>query len=1066
MALIETQLKNQPTVSVDYDYSGAAIRFEEDEILTRTEQSSLSVKSFNPSTGTEESVFEVNEFGEVTLANPNGGDSAGDLLVRDSLTGELITLDDGGSPALGARYEGNGALTLGYRSVSNGIGESSVVIGATESNPSSAPGTNNVAIGPGNSVGFNSTFNTETNLSFAFGSNNTLENTGTVGIGIGNTIYPENGYAFGRNNTLESSFGSESFYAIGENNTIFQDASDNTFAIGNDISWGSGDTSFLPTVIIGSGNLDIASSTDLAFLVGSGTDSARRNALAVKRLGNADEETVTHLDNLYLNIDPTASWRGLRGGRNIVISSSVESGVNEGSAFVSNSIIVDSIIGEGELGGSFVLNSSIVSEGVTQGGDGSMFINAELTPQNSVSEIYENAFIHSTRIGQDGQGNNDNSRKFAVTETGAGPISVFAFNDDTILAYQAVGPNNEREGSLVLVGTGSVDSPIKDVQNSLSIRGATMRAPRSVGIGPNVEVNTSDRIVLGNDNGTVVKQVQGSTADLFSVNLYNTSVGDAVNQVFTVEDDGTIKIGKPDSGSNISEALVRNPNTGEIETFDLNALNGGGGNGGAILAGLGLTSTFNASTGNTTLDVDPVEADTESDMILQDSSTGELISLSSGADLTAKHEGNGSFTVGYRRGTDTGQYSSVFGGADPSLASDTENFANGEGNVIVGHYNEINSGSFDQARFSAALGYGNYIRGERSVAIGGAGSFSGTRQNIEANNSFAFGIGNTNSSDETLIIGFQNNVTNSPTETVVLGNNLNLNSGGFGSGKTLIGTYNEGVSDASFEVGVGENDSTRITGAFIEVKTGTPIFTTTSVHLPSSTDSTLNDTGFGSPTNSIIINSTGDGSPSQSFLLNSDVGDAGVADSFFYNSSLTNVSNLTFFDNAMFTSSVDGVDATIDFGTFLIKTDIDSSNIDEFRQQNNSTSNVTVFAYNEKQILAYAGGLQRDGSVIIAGKNGGFIGNASNATSISGGNVSDGANNSVAIGGIASVSTSNTVAIGDTGGTDFYGGNVTIVDDEIDIQTPGNGVVVTTPDGTTQYRIAVDNNGNVTSEEI
>lgn len=32
--------------------------------------------------------------------------------------------------------------------------------------------------------------------------------------------------------------------------------------------------------------------------------------------------------------------------------------------------------------------------------------------------------------------------------------------------------------------------------------------------------------------------------------------------------------------------------------------------------------------------------------------------------------------------------------------------------------------------------------------------------------------------------------------------------------------------------------------------------------------------------------------------------------------------------------------------------------------------------------------------------------------------------------------------------------------------TSGNGVIVTTPDGTTKYRIRVDNNGNIVTEAV
>ena len=62
----------------------------------------------------------------LNLSNANGDDKAGDMLVRDSATARVITLD--GTSAV-AKYEGDGAFTLGSRADGSTVTENSIAIG-------------------------------------------------------------------------------------------------------------------------------------------------------------------------------------------------------------------------------------------------------------------------------------------------------------------------------------------------------------------------------------------------------------------------------------------------------------------------------------------------------------------------------------------------------------------------------------------------------------------------------------------------------------------------------------------------------------------------------------------------------------------------------------------------------------------------------------------------------------------------------------------------------------------------------------------------------------------------
>jgi hypothetical protein len=774
------------------------------------------------------------------------------------------------------------------------------------------------------------------------------------------------------------------------------------------------------------------------------------------------------------NVRPTASERGGSGYDKVL---TVGSGSNENNRqnaleiSVGGSVYVPNIT-EADTESNFILQDSSTGELIT-------------LPDPPRAKYEGNAaFTFGGRSGNVGQA--------SVT---FGPTG-FEANEASGDAAAVFGSGNVASGNLTLVqGEGTT---VSGDSSAAFGDGSTVSGVLSFSLGQNNEVPGIISTAVG--NGLTVRSPNSTAVGLDNED-YRGSNPSTTNSI--TADDRVFQVGAGDSLTGFSNFR------GSLDALYVTYRNGT-----HIRHGLSVDA-YNASLGQyeTVFEIDETgtivqgdvggsvglgitEADTESNFILQDSSTGELIVLDDGGSpaLGARYEGDRNFVFGYGIIDDSSARvysSSIIDTFDPDYDTNPATLESGSevgGNVIIGTEISIRSINVLEAYNNFAAGYGATIEGSNlSVSIGGFESFGASRtllsdttgsisvghsQTIEdEDNIYAFGLENTASSEESLVVGFRNEVTSATNETVVIGNNLNVNGNTIGAGRTIIGTYNEDVIDVPFEIGVGENDSNRITGAFIEVNTGTPALTTSSVHLSPSTTSTLNDQGFSGATNSIIINSTGDGSPNQSFLLNSDVGDAGVADSFFYNSSLTNVSSLTFFNNAMFTSSVDGVNATIDFGTFLIKTDIDSSNIDEFRQQNNSTSNVTVFAYNEKQILAYAGGLQRDGSVIIAGKNGGFIGNASNATSISGGTVSDGANSAVAIGNIT-VSTSNYVGLGGNRivtNTDLQFTDGTLINDRLDVSstqnTDGSGYYsVDTSSG--DVTLTIQTSENVDGKEI
>lgn len=87
----------------------------------------------------------VVSFPELTLTNNNTTDTSGDLQIRDDSNGDLFSLDDGSSPQLSAKYEGDGAFTFGRRTGS--VGNNSFVVGGGSFDPNEASDDYTVAVG-------------------------------------------------------------------------------------------------------------------------------------------------------------------------------------------------------------------------------------------------------------------------------------------------------------------------------------------------------------------------------------------------------------------------------------------------------------------------------------------------------------------------------------------------------------------------------------------------------------------------------------------------------------------------------------------------------------------------------------------------------------------------------------------------------------------------------------------------------------------------------------------------------------------------------------------------------
>lgn len=506
-----------------------------------------------------------------------------------------------------------------------------------------------------------------------------------------------------------------------------------------------------------------------------------------------------------------------------------------------------------------------------------------------------------------------------------------------------------------------------------------------------------------------------------------------------------LKLKDVSSGSNTSKVLTLNDTTDEVEFTDISNVTAG------VEAGNGLSSSVNPSTGQTVLNVDINSDDVESNFVLQDASTGNLVTLDDGANLSAKYEGSGSFTIGYRSGS-VGTRSLVIGGA-----SSGANEASDSDTVIIGSYNTTTA--------------------QLSTVIGGG-------------NSSAFG--NTNSHAISMILGFANETTGSPfttNTTFMFGRGLQSSEGE----NVYLGRFNLDISDTVFAVGDGANDSSRENAFYLRRGGSTVVndeYTTyvgnivTKINPSSNSDpiengsAIRNSIAFGDSNDfsgigsnqifsSIIQESafqSGNGYVSSIFWAsNVDSTNGGISDSFFWSSGLTNDQVVDTSDNLFFIQVPDLSDVSSNGP-------LTTNNI--FRVGSNAIVAYTTSTV-ENTLIFGDGTVDRDpdtgtflnvaeNSVSIKGDVRGsnavaILGEArTNSLAIGSGSVAD--NESIAIGDNATSSTTNEIVIGGSGGT-------TIVND-LSISGAGQGVVVTTPDGLNTYRIAVDNNGNVTSEQI
>jgi hypothetical protein len=293
----------------------------------------------------------------------------------------------------------------------------------------------------------------------------------------------------------------------------------------------------------------------------------------------------------------------------------------------------------------------------------------------------------------------------------------------------------------------------------------------AVGVGENPSTSPGDGNYIdgrGRVDGLYVTVREGThIRHGLSLDSYNASLGDYETE---------LRIGPEISeGTDASQVLVRNPNTNELEYVDGSTLGSGGE---TIVAGTGLESVFNPSTGDTTFNVDPIISDTESDMILRDSSTGELITLD-GSSAFAKYEGNGAFTLGSRAG------------------------AVGANSVAMGENTEASGG------FSTAIGAGTEANGFYSIAMGISTIANANQSVAMGSNTETSGIGSTAMGIYTEAKGYS---------STAMGNyTISRTYAGIAQGvynEDYLGTGNEpdGIEDITpqdrlLAVGVGDNPS-------------------------------------------------------------------------------------------------------------------------------------------------------------------------------------------------------------------------------------------------------------------
>jgi hypothetical protein len=412
---------------------------------------------------------------------------------------------------LTAKYEGNNAITIGYRSGSSGI--ASVVIGGTEPGSLTFQGPNeadpySIAIGTGNkakSLGVNP----------------------GIAIGQGNTDNVGAAKIFGTNNSIEG----------GSSNVI----------IGSNISIGSGVTRSADT-IIGTDyddtvNYDYATDLEYRFSVGGSGGSPGTNLLDVlKRSSSLSNESYLVVDNIAL-------------GGPFQINKDVDSDIRE-SIFldspgtnarnVRNSLLVSSdeieeirnsiIVGASKTNSGLSLQSSILG--------GNTFLD---TIDSGTSVI--NSFFWST----------DHTDNINWTTENAGPLFRSFFFDGQASSSRTI----KEPGYNFLVGDFMFYAATRDQR--VAIGGGNPQADNSVAIGSNATTTSEFDVVIGENAISI---------DTFSFNLIREPPNASFADQVLVRDSSSGEVKYVDGSAFSSSVISQNVKAGQSLVSEFNSSTG------------------------------------------------------------------------------------------------------------------------------------------------------------------------------------------------------------------------------------------------------------------------------------------------------------------------------------------------------------------------------------------------------------------------------------------------------------------------------------------------------------
>jgi len=345
-----------------------------------------------------------------------------------------------------------------------------------------------------------------------------------------------------------------------------------------------------------------------------------------------------------------------------------------------------------------------------------------------------------------------------------------------------------------------------------------------------------------------------------------------------------IEIEEPADGVSLNQILTRNPTTGEIEKISSTDIATVAATG--IQAGLSLDSTFNASTGITTFDVSTEKRNVESEFVLRDSTTGELITLDdeSSSPLQAKYEGNGAFTLGHRSSsTSIGESSVAIGGSSTNFIGAESDFS-----ITIGSYSIVRTplGGSGGAIYGTSIGHGNDVSGEFSFSIGGSTSERGTFQTTDSNVSGAVGHENTiANSSNSYTFGQFNSVTSNG--SLALGHNNSVSSGS----SYAIGYKNSIDGDRSIAIGSDEDsgdgndvsgDDSIIIGNLNTVENRNSIAIGNLNTVEGRNSIVFGDNNYASRLNSVLIGSSLDFSSSskKTYAIGNNLNDTGFVGSY------------------------------------------------------------------------------------------------------------------------------------------------------------------------------------------